>query len=208
MLIPTPPPDPPIYSQIVKQEPAQPEKVDVEYIVKPGDNLTVIAKAYSVDLSRLWAKNTQLDNPDLIEPDKPLKIPDKDEVLTDRPMPTTIGGSTFSIAPANSPPSGGFSYGNDMYYGWCTWWVKEHRPDLPRGLGDAYQWVANAQRMGLATGTEPRVNAAAQLGNHVALVISVNADGSFRISEMNGTAGFGKVDERDISANSGWWFIY
>jgi LysM repeat protein len=70
-----------------KPKPPEPPK-PIDYIVVEGDSLTKIANAHSVDLSRLWAANPQLTDPDLIEPEKPLKIPENEEILAERPFPT------------------------------------------------------------------------------------------------------------------------
>lgn len=99
------------------------------------------------------------------------------------------------------------STGNGYSPGWCTWHVKNRRPDLPNNLGNAYSWVYMAQVDGLATGYEPRAGAAAQLGNHVVYVEEVYPDGSWLTSEMN-YQGLWVVSQRIIPAQSGWSFIY
>ncbi len=99
------------------------------------------------------------------------------------------------------------SAGNTYYSGYCTWYAKERRPDLPNMLGNGGQWVANAAAQGFATGSTPRVGAVAEMPGHVAIVEAVNGDGTIVISEMNGWAGFGVVGSRTDSAST-YRYIY
>jgi hypothetical protein len=99
----------------------------------------------------------------------------------------------------------GDSSGNLYSYGNCTFWVKQNRPDLPNNLGNASDWYYSAQADGLATGSDPRINAVAWFPSgglgHVALVKAIYSDGTILISEMN-HEGFNIVDERLIIASS------
>ena len=68
-------------------------------------------------------------------------------------------------------------------------------------FGDAGQWWPNALAMGYPEGSTPQVGAImvtreSAIG-HVAYVESVNADGSFVVSEMNYVA-WGVIDTRTI----------
>lgn len=97
------------------------------------------------------------------------------------------------------------SAGNTYAYGNCTWYVKNRAPDIPNGLGNANMWLINAQRMGMSTGSQPKVGAVAQTSGgrlgHVAIVDSVNSDGTVTISEMN-FEGFNVVSSRTVHASS------
>ena len=77
-------------------------------------------------------------------------------------------------------------------------------------LGNANMWDNRAQGLGIATGSEPRVGAAAvsNVGyyGHVMYVEAVNGNGSIVISEYNGN-GMGKYSMKTISA-SGLVFVY
>jgi len=95
---------------------------------------------------------------------------------------------------------------NTYAYGYCTWYVKEKRPDLPNGLGNGGQWVANAAARGFATGTSPRTHAVAEQTGHVAYVESVSGS-SVNISEMNYNGGIGKVHTRTVTAST-FKYIY
>lgn len=203
--------DKPVISIIIKQE----EKPEPKfYTIKKGDNLTKIAEAHSVDLSRLWAANPELPHPDCIEPEKPLKIPQDDEVLPEREMPVRVdidGPNRFSeSAPSGrSSVSRGAVAGNTYTPGQCTWGVKNWKPDLPNGLGNADQWYWRAQSMGLATGTTPRVGAAGsrKVGVHVVYVLAVNGDGTILIQEMNYNYTPYSVRTRTANAND-FYYIY
>lgn len=116
-------------------------------------------------------------------------------------------------APVTTPPSTtsrpyyGSSAGNTYAWGYCTWHVKNKRPDLPNGLGNGGQWVANAAKRGLATGTVPRAGAVGEQPGHVVYIESVNANGTVNISEMNYNGGFGIVNKRTVPAST-FKYIY
>lgn len=99
--------------------------------------------------------------------------------------------------------------GNGFDYGYCTWWVANKRPIPWRG--NAGEWWWNARPFGFAEGPTPRVGAVMAMGSsyisplgHVAYVESVNANGSFVVSEMNwwGVRGGGwnRVDYRTVTS--------
>jgi LysM repeat protein len=83
--------------------------------------------------------------------------------------------------------------------GWCTYYVATKRNVTWRG--DAGFWYQNAAAAGYAVGSKPKVGAImvtweSYLG-HVAYVDSVNADGSWTVSEMN-FVGFDVISTRTI----------
>jgi LysM repeat protein len=85
--------------------------------------------------------------------------------------------------------------------GWCTYYVATKRNVTWRG--DAGFWYQNASAAGYAVGSKPKVGAImvtweSYLG-HVAYVEAVNADGSWKVSEMNFVS-FGVISERTIKA--------
>lgn len=101
-------------------------------------------------------------------------------------LPIARGGSGgYSIV------SVGGSYpvrsGNRFSYGYCTWYVYNRR--YVPWLGNAWEWFGQAQAYGWSTGQTPRVGAILvtweSSWGHVAYVESVNADGSYTVSEMN-----------------------
>lgn len=100
--------------------------------------------------------------------------------------------------------------GNALNYfvGQCTRWVAENLSWIPTGLGDAKDWLANAQAKGFQTGSTPSPGAVAvwgtQVGSagHVAVVQSVDQAGGFVVSEEN-WLGSGIADTRSIASAAG-----
>lgn len=168
---------------------AAPPPEPVKHQVKEHETLSDIAEQHQTTWRRLFDKNTQLADPNIINPGDELIVPAPDEQLEERalpvvaPKPKAVQGSRPDKAVA--PKSTGSVAGNGYTPGYCTWYVKNRRPDLPNNLGNAYAWVSNAAAQGLPTGSTPRVGAAGQRGNHVVYVESVNSDGTVTISEMN-----------------------
>lgn len=89
----------------------------------------------------------------------------------------------------------------------CAGYVKDRRPDIPNGWGNAGSWYSSALAAGWATGSEPRAGAVAWLkgGNHVAYVESVHGDGTITVSDVNWN-GAG-VTYRQTPASE-WLYIY
>ena len=192
-------------------EPKKPEPV--VYSVVDGDNLSKIGTAHNVEWQRLWAKNTQLTNPDLIHVGDKITIPEPSEQLSrEIPVAVALPAVTPGVAkPTAAAVAGNYGGGNTYDYGYCTWYVKNKRgSSLPNGLGNANTWYSRAAGMGMAVGPTPRAGAVGtttrgSLG-HVVYVESVNADGSINISEMNAPV-FGGVTYRTASAGE-FQYIY
>ncbi len=174
-----------------------PEQIETKHVVTENETLSDIAKKYQTTWNRLFDKNTTLENPDLLAVGIELVIPLTEEVLEPRqlpelvthietPRPVVARAATQVAAPRPVAPAvRGSSSGNGYVAGYCTWYVKNRRPDLPNNLGNAATWVSRAAAQGLPTGSTPQVGAAGQRGNHVVYVESVNTDGTVTISEMN-----------------------
>ena len=123
------------------------------------------------------------------------------------PTETPTAAQTMSRAAVAIPqlPAGP---GNGFDYGSCTWWVASKR-FIP-WRGNAGEWWWNARLVGFAEGPTPRAGAILAISTsytsplgHVAYVESVNANGSFVVSEMNwwGVPGGGwnRVDYRTVT---------
>lgn len=185
---PTPPEKPP--STEPDPKPAEP----IIYKVRSGDNLTKIAESHSTSWLRLWQKNTELENPDLIHVDQVILIPHETEQLAARAVPERVVAQIVASAPqsASGRPQivpRGSSAGNTYSPGYCTWYVKSRRPGLPNNLGNANTWYSRAAAQGMAVGSTPRAGAVGtttrgELG-HVVYVEAVNSNGTVVISEMN-----------------------
>lgn len=99
-------------------------------------------------------------------------------------------------------------------FGNCTYYVAERFPNIYPYLGNAAQWVVNARKQGYKVLTKPAPDTVAVYGvssvsplGHVAVVDSVNSDGSFVVSEMNNPyapgGGYDHVDTRTVSSSAG-----
>jgi len=200
--------------------------------VKSGDSLSKIAKHNKTTFVRIFNANKKIANPNIINAGDKLRIPAKGEKLPNRyektqnqlvapinaqavqPTPTygTAQPATtrsYAAAPQQQSYSAprGSSAGNTYAPGYCTWYVKNMRSDLPNQLGNGGSWSANAAAQGFATGSKPRVGAVAEQAGHVAYVTGVNKNGTVNISEMNYGGGLGQVHTRTVSAKS-FHYIY
>lgn len=200
----TPPVKEETTAPVIEEPQVTTPKVEV-YIVQQGDTLSSIAAKYNVTWMKLWQKNTQLANQDVLHVGDNIIIPTADEVLAER---QPIGGATSTHSVSYS------SSGNTYTYGNCTWYVKNRRPDLPNSLGNANTWFYNARALGIAVGYAPRPGAVgvttAGSAGHVVYIESVNSNNTVNISEMNYYAnggGFGRVSYRTASASS-FSYIY
>lgn len=195
-----------------------PEPPKVYKVVK-GDSLSKIAKAHETTWNRLFNKNTQIADPNIININDDIVIPKADEVLAERALPTAV---TPPAPQAEPKPSNrvakpqpkrqvtsqkrGNSAGNGYVAGYCTWYAKSRRPDLPNNLGNANTWVARARAQGIATGSAPRAGAIGQQGMHVVYIESVNGNGTVTVSEMN-FKGRGIISSRTVPAST-FQYIY
>jgi surface antigen len=202
------------------------EAKEVIVTVKTGDTLTSIAEANKTTYVRLYNANKDLVDPNVINEGDKVRVPKDDETLTDRyseyeasvaayaaqvaasqPVYYAQPTSYYSYTPTASSAYRGSTAGNTYYQGYCTWYAKNRRPDLPNMLGNGGEWVNNAAAQGYATGSTPKAGAIAETAGHVTYVESVNNNGTITISEMNGTAGFGNVGTRTVPA-SDYRYIY
>ncbi|HSX32470.1 MAG TPA: CHAP domain-containing protein [Candidatus Saccharimonadales bacterium] len=197
----------------IKNEQQPPTPVpppEVVHVVAVGDTLTSVATTYQITWNRIFNKNTQITQPDVIAVGDKLVIPRADEVLPDRaaPVPQPAASqpvATVQFASATVAPRGS-SGGNTYAPGYCTWYVKNKRPDLPNNLGNADTWVVQAAAQGIPTGATPRVGAVGQRNMHVVYVEQVNADGTIVISEMNYQSLY-TITQRTVPGNT-FMYIY
>lgn len=198
----------------------------IKVAVQAGDTLEKIAAAHGTTYVQLYNANPEISNPDIIDVGNEIRIPAAEEQLADRysefsaqqaaaaavvaPVNAVAGYQPVysqTYTPGSQPVYATDSAGNTYFKGYCTWYVKDRRPDLPNMLGNGGQWTANAAAKGYATGSTPQVGAVAETSGHVAYVEAVNADGTITISEMNGTAGFGAIGSRNVPASQ-YRYIY
>jgi peptidoglycan DL-endopeptidase CwlO len=188
-----------------------------EHVVVSGETLTTIAKQHNTTWQRIYAKNPQIANPDIIDQGQVIIIPLAEEQLAERAQPQAPQPVQAAVKATKAvakkprtavakPAARGSSGGNTYTAGYCTWYAKSRRPDLPNNLGNADTWVARASAQGIPTGSAPRAGAIGQRGMHVVYVESVNGDGTVSISEMN-HAGWNVVSSRTVPA-SYFQYIY
>jgi surface antigen len=207
-----------------------------KYTVEKNDSLEKIGNKFEISWQRIYDKNTQITDPDTINVNDVIIIPRNDEVLEKREIPVPAPVLIDVVVPASrqnpaqsattrsqpvpvrqpqeAKPAAaaqrGSASGNNYTAGYCTWYVKNRRPDLPNNLGNANTWYSRATAQGMATGSAPRVGAvgvstAGSLG-HVVYVESVNPNGSVNVSEMN-FRGLYVTSTRTVAA-SNFRYIY
>jgi LysM repeat protein len=166
--------------------------------VKLGDTLDSLASAYQVDAASIADYNRLRDTH--LAAGIVLVIPNGTGAAFPPPPARNLGrtGGAGSMPVVVVTCCLG-PYATTFPVGWCT-----YLPATKRKVtwnGDAGYWYVNAQAQGYAVGPTPKVGAImvtweSYLG-HVAYVESVNADGSWTVSEMNYVA-FNVIDLRTI----------
>jgi hypothetical protein len=130
----------------------------------------------------------------------------------------TAGPCGVVLVGVNISPSDSMPFAGDAYApGNCTYWAALRRGQtneaIPNNWGDAYMWAAQAAGDGYVVDHTPTTGAVMQTSagalGHVAFVESVDADGTWHISEMN-VEGLGVVDYRALppSAAADYYFIH
>lgn len=187
----------------------------VLYTVKPGDSIDSIAQRYSTNRERLVSYN------DLeisgINSGQQIVLPGGILPTNERPgyaAPSPSSGRSQSIT---SYRGNAASVGNRYDYGYCTWYVYERRAQIGRPVGsfwgNASTWASYARGSGYLVNNTPAVGAVMQNSyqaggyGHVAVVESVNIDGSIFVSEMN-YAGWNVKSTRTISAGEAAGYNY
>jgi surface antigen len=180
----------------------------VLYTVKPGDTVDSIAQRYSTNRERLVSYNDLELNG--VAPGQQLVLPGGILPVNERP------GYVAPTPARSASPSRVVAYtgnatiaGNKYDYGYCTWYSYNRRAELGRPIGsfwgNASTWASYARGSGYLVNNSPAVGAVMQDSysaggyGHVAVVESVNGDGSIYVSEMN-YAGWNVKSYRTLSA--------
>ncbi|HUC89814.1 MAG TPA: CHAP domain-containing protein [Patescibacteria group bacterium] len=188
----------------------------IVYTVQSSDTIDSIASKYASNKEQLIAVNDiEISG---LQVNSRILVPNGQKPAA----PVTV----VAVVSAGTAVYGSY---NGYDYGFCTWYAANRRAQIgrpvPSNLGNANTWAVLAASYGIATGASPQVGAVAMKHSgapgHVAIVESVNADGSFWISEMNSygqrsmtdstpTGGWGVIDWKLIPASqtSGYTFIY
>lgn len=168
----------------------------VVYTVRSGDTPSTLAARFGSSKEQILAYNDgEISG---IHPGEQIIIPNAVPSLNANTA--GIAGITSGAFPWGSAPiygSNGYDFGN------CTWYVAS-QINVPSNWGNADTWAYYARLSGWNVSTAPTPGSIAQTSagyfGHVAIVRSVNGNGSVTISEMN-FDGFDVVDTRTVSAS-------
>ena len=193
-----------------------PSTPGIIYTVKDDDEIDSIADKYDSDEEQIIAYN-DLETSGLVSGAR-IILPGGSLPETERPeyvapkKTTTTSTSSYSSTRLYSTSS------NPMPYGWCTWyawqWRYDHDDPLPGGLGNARYWAGQLASRGYTVDRTPSYGAVfvSQAGyyGHVGIVTNVYDDGTIEITDMNGRAGWGRVDVRDVDSSEwgSWQFVH
>ena len=183
----------------------------IVYKVKNGETVESIASKYGSNAEEIVAVNDLEDNHTL-STDMTIIIPSGVLPETERPEYVAPVTTTYSSSTQTGYKyTASYSSGNKYAYGWCTWYAWERRQDLPSNLGNANTWATMAAAAGFIVNKTPAPGAVFQRGGglgHVGIVEEVYADGSVRVSDMNGYAGWGRVGYATWSAAEAAGYMY
>ena len=169
---------------------------------RKGDTIANLAAVWHVAPASIVDFN-YLRNPDTDLTDGRLLVlpAGRGSVITptaaDANLPAAVGSrGVFTIKVQGSAGP----YDPHFPFGQCTWYVAT-KVVIP-WHGDAWTWYSNAQSAGWAVGSTPRVGGVmvtweSRIFGHVSYVESINADGSWVVSEMN-YVGWGVIDQRTV----------
>ena len=180
--------------------------------INADSNLSELAEKYGSSVAEIEEQNNLLarevtDGMKIVVPNGVLPETERPEYVPPKPAPTY----TY-YRPVNL----GYSGGNPMPWGWCTWyawqWRRDYMPSnywLPSGLGNARYWD-DQLRWSFRTDGSPEYGAVFvdEKGyyGHVGIVESVNGDGTITVSDMNGSQGWGRIGSHVLSY--GEWSRY
>jgi surface antigen len=191
----------------------------VVYTVKEGDNVEALADKYQSDSKSIITVN-DLEIEGLV-PGAKILLPAGNLPENERPgyKPATSSRSTSSSSATDIRYGSNAMamVGNRYSYGYCTYYAYNRRAQLGRPIGslwgNATTWAAYARGAGYVVDRTPEVGAVMQTSGgwggygHVAVVESLNADGSITISEMN-YAGWNVISSRIVSNPRDYNFIH
>lgn len=187
----------------------------VLYTVKNGDTVDSIAQRYSTNRDRLVSYN------DLeisgVTAGQQIVLPGGILPATERPGYVNPIVTTGTASRVVAYTSNAAVAGNRYDYGYCTWYAYNRRAELGRPVGsfwgNASTWASYARGSGYLVNNSPAVGAVMQNSyqaggyGHVAVVESVNGDGSIYVSEMN-YAGWNVKSYRTVSAGEAAGYNY
>lgn len=166
----------------------------IVYTVKAGDTPASLAAKYNANADQITQYN---DAEKGFVLGRRIIIPDGKIVVASAPARSSSYNSA-GVTPGGFTPRYG---GNGYDYGWCTWYAAA-RSGAPGNWGNANTWAYYAARSGWTVSSAPRAGAIFQTpsgwAGHVGMVDEVYDNGTMKISDMNGIAGFGRVGSKIV----------
>jgi surface antigen len=183
----------------------------VVYTVRAGDTPASLAQKYQTAESRIISYNDlELTG---LNAGQRIVIPGGILPAAERP---TIRVATPSYSNSYTSPSAAV-VGNRYSYGYCTWYAYNRRAQIGRPVGsfwgNASTWASYARSSGYLVNRTPAIGAVMQDSysaggyGHVAVVESINGDGSIVVSEMN-YAGWNVTSTRTVTNPGSYNYIH
>jgi CHAP domain protein len=197
----------------------------IVYKIKSGDSIKSLSEKYQANLERLISYNKLKDGEELKEGAE-IVIPGgilPEEERPDYNPRSKVFSNYVASKSRSSLESGSISSvslssnynvkaGNAYAWGNCTWYAYNRRPDIGSFWGNASTWAVSARAAGYRVDQTPSVGAIAQWNayanqyiwgyGHVAIVESVNSDGTVTVSDMNYAGKLNVVTTRTVPASS------
>lgn len=184
---------------------------------KSGDTVKSLAQKYKTEPERIILYN-DIDAKAKIDPGVKVVIPGgKVDSSVDLPASSEATQSSSSLSGSVVNTKAILAGGNRYDYGYCTWYVFNRRAELGKPInglwGNASSWASLASSDGFLVDNKPSIGAVLQTPyaaggyGHVAVVESVNPNGSLLVSEMN-YQGWGVKSSRTISASEAASYSY
>lgn len=160
----------------------------IVYTVKSGDTPQSIASAYRSTADKIIQDN---DAENGLTVGRRILV--RDGQIIPVATTTTRSTSTYSVVGGSFTPQ----YSANGYpWGWCTWYAAS-RGGAPSNWGNANTWAYYARLSGWNVSSSPSAGAIFQTpagwAGHVGIVEEVYDNGTMKISDMNGIAGWGRV---------------
>lgn len=177
----------------------------VVYTVKSGDTPQTVAAAYHSTAEKVIGYN---DAENGLVVGRRIIIPDGRIVPATPPRTTTYLTNRSIIGTSSFTPN----YGPNGYdWGWCTYYAAA-RSGAPGNWGNANTWAYYARLSGWKVSSTPVAGAIFQTpsgwAGHVGIVDEVYGNGTMKISDMNGIAGFGQVGSAVVPVTAYPNYIY
>jgi surface antigen len=170
--------------------------------VKAGDTPQSLATKYNANVDQISQYN-DAEKSGLVVGRRAI-IPDGKIIAAAPARTTTTTRSSATIVSGSSSFTP--RYGANGYdYGWCTYYAAA-RSGAPGNWGNANTWAYYARLSGWNVSGTPSAGAIFQTpagwAGHVGIVEEVYDNGTMKVSDMNGFAGFGRVGYAVVSVNA------